>query len=70
MDKFTVYYIGENNIPLDKHEFKLPQTPVAFFHCQLFFLVAFVKNNATMSSKRYFENHVSVLCKIDGNKPY
>ena len=26
-----------------------------------FFLVAFVKDNATMSSIRYFENHVSYL---------
>ena len=38
IDKVAVYYIGENNVALDKHKFKLPQTPVVFFQCLLLFL--------------------------------
>ena len=32
--------------------------------------VAFVEDIATMSSIRYFENHVAyILCKTEGNRP-
>ena len=32
--------------------------------------VAFVEENATMSSIRYFENHDRVLCKTEESRPY
>ena len=35
--------------------------------------VAFVEDNATMSSIWYFENHVEIyriLCKTEGTRPY
>ena len=39
-----------------------------FVHLVVF--VAFVENNATMSSIWYFENHVCGLCKTEGSKAY
>ena len=34
------------------------------------YLVAFVVDNATMSSVRYFENHVSYFVQAEGSRPY
>ena len=48
--------------------------PVSFYdilvmhQCVIF--VAFVEDNATMSSIRYFENHVSYFVQIEGSRPY